>query len=117
MDPVTPRASALKVAKGFPGSVVLTQDAPGHCSLAGYSRCTRNYIRAYMSEGTMPPEDTVCEVDVLPFGPATGDVVAKDMLIEAEMHATVSTGMMMAGGGLVMDHTMGRINTDMLFQQ
>ncbi|GAB7344992.1 hypothetical protein MBLNU457_3416t1 [Dothideomycetes sp. NU457] len=117
MDPVTPRASALKMAKGFPGSVVLTQDAPGHCSLSGYSRCTREYIRTYMNEGVMPPEETVCDVDVLPFGPAAGDVVAQDVRIEAEMHAAVSTGLMMAGGGLMMGQAMGRINLNILFQQ
>lgn len=64
----------------------------------------------------MPPSNTVCEVDVLPFGPAEGEVVAQDVLVEAEMHAAVSSGMMMAGGGLMMGQAIGRINAGMLFQ-
>lgn len=65
----------------------------------------------------MPPEDTVCDVDVMPFGPTPGDVVVQDVQIEADIHASVSTGMMMAGGGLMMDQAMGRINNDIFFQQ
>jgi len=69
-----------------------------------------------MSEGSMPPKDTVCDVDVMPFGPTPGDIVAQDVQIEADMHASVSTGMMIAGGGLMMNQAMGRINTDILYQ-
>jgi len=70
-----------------------------------------------MSEGTMPPKNTVCDVDVLPFGPTPGTVVAQDIQVEADMHASVSTSMIMAGGGLMMNQGMGRINHEVLFQQ
>ncbi|PFH45078.1 hypothetical protein AMATHDRAFT_78097 [Amanita thiersii Skay4041] len=59
-DPVTPLASAKKMSKGYPGSVVLTQDSPGHASLSGPSVCTVKYVREYFLNGTLPPEGTVC---------------------------------------------------------
>ncbi|PFH49122.1 hypothetical protein AMATHDRAFT_76363 [Amanita thiersii Skay4041] len=61
-DPVTPLWAAKKMSKGYPGSVVLTQDSPGHCSIAGPSVCTINYVRDYFQKGTLPPEGTVCPV-------------------------------------------------------
>ncbi|EJD44688.1 hypothetical protein AURDEDRAFT_103901 [Auricularia subglabra TFB-10046 SS5] len=67
-DPVTPLWAAKKMSKGFTDAVVLTQNSPGHCSLAAPSLCTAKYIRAYFREGTLPPPGTVCEVegDVFP---------------------------------------------------
>ncbi|KAG9219624.1 hypothetical protein CCMSSC00406_0006054 [Pleurotus cornucopiae] len=62
-DPVTPVALAHKMAKGFPGSVVLTQDSPGHCSIAAPSSCSQRYIRDYFMHGTLPREGIVCPVD------------------------------------------------------
>lgn len=61
-DPVTPLAGAKKMSKAFPGSVVLTQDSPGHCSVSGPSVCTMKYVRAYLDDGTLPEEGTVCPV-------------------------------------------------------
>ncbi|KDQ28686.1 hypothetical protein PLEOSDRAFT_1111906 [Pleurotus ostreatus PC15] len=61
-DPVTPIAGARKMAKGFPGSVVLTQDSPGHCSIAAPSVCTIGFVRAYFANGTLPDEGVVCSV-------------------------------------------------------
>ncbi|KAJ7667054.1 hypothetical protein B0H17DRAFT_1184269, partial [Mycena rosella] len=40
-DPVTPLWSAHKMSQGFNGSVVLTQDSAGHCSISGPSICTQ----------------------------------------------------------------------------
>ncbi|EJD34356.1 hypothetical protein AURDEDRAFT_131212 [Auricularia subglabra TFB-10046 SS5] len=51
------------MSKGFTDAVVLTQNNPGHCSLAAPSLCTAKYIRPYFREGTHPPPGTVCEVD------------------------------------------------------
>ncbi|KAF9489054.1 hypothetical protein BDN71DRAFT_1456595 [Pleurotus eryngii] len=51
------------MAKGFPGSVVLTQDSPGHCSIAAPSSCSQRYIRDYFMHGTLPKEGIVCPVD------------------------------------------------------
>ncbi|KAJ6508288.1 TAP-like protein-domain-containing protein [Mycena sanguinolenta] len=62
-DPVTPLWAAKKMSRGFAGSVVLTQDSPGHCSLSGVSLCTQKYIQQYFADGTLPEPGTVCAVD------------------------------------------------------
>ncbi|KAF8990425.1 TAP-like protein-domain-containing protein [Cyathus striatus] len=62
-DPVTPLWAAKKMSRGFKSSIVLTQDSPGHCSLAAPSVCTQKYIREYFVNGTLPKEGTVCTVD------------------------------------------------------
>ncbi|KAK0191622.1 hypothetical protein F5146DRAFT_1049599, partial [Armillaria mellea] len=51
-----------KMASGFDGAVVLTQDSPGHCSVAANSPCTQGYIRDYFINGTLPGLDTVCPI-------------------------------------------------------
>ncbi|KAF4602732.1 hypothetical protein EYR40_005949 [Pleurotus pulmonarius] len=61
---VFPSSRARKMAQGFPGSVVLAQDSPGHCSIAAPSVCTAKFIRAYFMNGTLPNEGVVCPVDV-----------------------------------------------------
>ncbi|KAK0460830.1 TAP-like protein-domain-containing protein [Armillaria novae-zelandiae] len=61
-DPVAPLAAAKKMASGFDGAVVLTQDSPGHCSIAANSPCTQGYIRDYFINGTLPELDTVCPI-------------------------------------------------------
>ncbi|KAK7451804.1 hypothetical protein VKT23_012483 [Stygiomarasmius scandens] len=66
-DPVTPLASALKMSKAFPGSVVLSQDSAGHCSLSAPSPCTQSYVRSYFLNGTLPEPDTWCSVVGTPF--------------------------------------------------
>ncbi|KAJ7328497.1 TAP-like protein-domain-containing protein [Mycena albidolilacea] len=62
-DPVTPLAWAHKASAAFPGSVVLTQDTPGHMSLVAPSLCTHGALRAYFQNGTLPAAGTVCEPD------------------------------------------------------
>ncbi|KAJ8514435.1 hypothetical protein ONZ45_g8045 [Pleurotus djamor] len=61
LDPVTPirRMSSL-----FPGSVVLSQDGLGHGIMASPSNCTLQYVQAYFNNGTLPPKDTVCKVNI-----------------------------------------------------
>ncbi|KAJ7648654.1 TAP-like protein-domain-containing protein, partial [Mycena polygramma] len=82
-DPVTPLWSAKKMSQGFKGSVVLTQDSTGHCSLSGPSICTRKHIRNYFLDGTLPPPDTVCPVIAPPFP-------TDDLRTEAETQAFLS---------------------------
>ncbi|KAJ7116844.1 alpha/beta-hydrolase [Mycena crocata] len=53
-DPVTPLAWAKKASALFPGSVLLTQDSPGHMSLAAPSLCTHGHLQAYFRNGTLP---------------------------------------------------------------
>ncbi|KAL0580846.1 hypothetical protein V5O48_001138 [Marasmius crinis-equi] len=68
-DPVTPLWAAHKVSKGFPGSVVLSQDSAGHCSLSSPSVCTARIIRNYFVNGTLPKAGTWCTIDGSPFDP------------------------------------------------
>ncbi|ERF75396.1 hypothetical protein EPUS_00189 [Endocarpon pusillum Z07020] len=67
-DPVTPIRNAHKMAKNFPGSVVLQADSVGHCSLFNRpSNCTLEVIRQYFSSGALPEMGTVCPADRNPF--------------------------------------------------
>ncbi|KAK1222572.1 hypothetical protein PQX77_014564, partial [Marasmius sp. AFHP31] len=65
--PVTPLEAAKNASLPFPGSVVLTQDSPGHCSINSPSACTAKVIREYFVNGTLPKEGTVCPMDGSPF--------------------------------------------------
>ncbi|KAK4990174.1 hypothetical protein LTR50_002648 [Elasticomyces elasticus] len=110
-DPVCPLASAHKMAQGFPGSVVLTQDSPGHCSTSAFSRCSIGHIRAHFQTGALPPPGTVCGADELPFGagPDGTGVAALDAaevrLMEA--HREVGGAVHLAGGGFMRNGMLG----------
>jgi len=102
-DPVTPVESAYKASKGFPGSVVLTQNSPGHCSLNAYSFCTFIHIKQYFQTGELPAEGTVCEIDQLPFGPSPGEVevLSEEVNLQIESYESMAGHLYAAGGGLM----------------
>ncbi|KAF5361521.1 hypothetical protein D9758_006133 [Tetrapyrgos nigripes] len=62
-DPITPLAGAKKTSLSFPGSVLLTQDSPGHGSINTNSTCTHQHVAAYFVNGTLPEEGVVCSLD------------------------------------------------------
>jgi len=65
LDPMTSLVNARKVANDFPGSVVLEQNARGHCALGNLvpSPCTLRYLRSYLRDGILPEHGTVCGED------------------------------------------------------
>lgn len=61
LDPVCPIRNARRMATKYPGSIVLEQDAVGHCALAAsLGPCVKSYVRRYFNEGVLPPNNTVC---------------------------------------------------------
>lgn len=82
-DPVTPGRYARKMAEGFSGAVALMQDSGGHTSDAAFSYCTTGYIRQYFQTGELPPANTTCGVDVVPFGPLHEDMVVESVEVKA----------------------------------
>ncbi|EJD49761.1 alpha/beta-hydrolase [Auricularia subglabra TFB-10046 SS5] len=78
-DPVAPLWNAEKMSKGFTGSVVLTQNNPGHCSVSAPSLCTAGHVRAYFRDGSLPTPGTVCDVEQGVF-PADGDKMIRALV-------------------------------------
>ncbi|KAG9696321.1 hypothetical protein KCU95_g3505, partial [Aureobasidium melanogenum] len=66
-DPVTPSSNAFQMAERLKNSAVLIQDSAGHCSLAAYSECTTQHVRRYFQTGELPPPNTTCQPDEIPF--------------------------------------------------
>ncbi|TKX18773.1 hypothetical protein C1H76_9034 [Elsinoe australis] len=113
-DPVTPVWSARKMAKGFEGARVLTQDSPGHCSLSAYSPCTIKYVHEYFFEGTLPDEGTVCGVENRPWGEAQGGVMSEEVRFFSEKHGELQRALVASGGGYRFGHAVGRMDSDKL---
>ncbi|KAK4508110.1 hypothetical protein PRZ48_001848 [Zasmidium cellare] len=103
-DPVTPLRAAKKMSRGFEGSVVLTQDSPGHCTLAAASRCTTGYVRGYFQTGELPPANTTCKVDTLPFGngpDGDANIMDDETRQLSEDVASVQAALYQAGGSFM----------------
>ncbi|KAF7363044.1 AB hydrolase-1 domain-containing protein [Mycena venus] len=76
-DPVTPLSSARRTSGYFPGSALLTYDAPGHTSLTAASSCLHNHMRQYFQNGTLPEAGTVCSPDEELFPSTSGNKTVK----------------------------------------
>lgn len=72
-DPVTPLGNAVSMSREHEGSVVLTQDAPGHCSGPTHpSKCVWESIRAFFNDGELPAKGTICHVEWKPWDRRVG---------------------------------------------
>ncbi|KIW17219.1 hypothetical protein PV08_04410 [Exophiala spinifera] len=60
-DPVTPVRNAVKMSEKHEGSVLLTQDVPGHCCGTGNSgACAQGILKNFFANGTLPAPGIVC---------------------------------------------------------
>ena len=100
-DPVTPGRYAVKMAKGFEGAVALIQNSGGHCSISAPSRCTMGWVNLYFQTGILPPPGTVCEPDVLPFGPGPDEEAT---LAACDPSHAIAAAMLKSGGGYMHGH-------------
>jgi pimeloyl-ACP methyl ester carboxylesterase len=66
-DPATPLVSAYNASQEFAGSSVLVHGGNGHKLIRHPSKCTVEAIQAYMDEGVLPVNGTLCEPDVKAF--------------------------------------------------
>jgi hypothetical protein len=65
-DPATRYEGAQIVADLLPNSRLLSLNGWGHVSLF-LSQCADEAVAAYLLDGTLPPEGTVCHQDLTPF--------------------------------------------------
>ena len=70
------------MAERFNGSVVLSLEAEGHCSLSSPSLCMARHIRRYFHTGQLPEPGTSCTPNERPFLGLTdcGEPHEKDLL-------------------------------------
>lgn len=83
---VTPLKSAERMVHGFgeKNSRLLVHDGRGHCTSAEPSLCTAKAIRAYLINGTLPAEGTVCKPEPGFVFPEKGfSIQSQDPLVEA----------------------------------
>jgi pimeloyl-ACP methyl ester carboxylesterase len=62
-DPATPYEWGVQVAGELDNATLLTFDGDGHTAYTSGSRCIDQAVDAYLLEGTMPAEGTVCRAD------------------------------------------------------
>lgn len=59
-DPATPYQGAKELARTMGNAELLTWDGEGHTSYLQGSSCIDNRVDAYLVNGKLPPEDTIC---------------------------------------------------------
>jgi pimeloyl-ACP methyl ester carboxylesterase len=69
-DGVTDYAGAVNTSRLLSGSRLLSYAGWGHTAL-GRSRCVTDFTVAYLLDGTLPPEGTVCPANPSPWAPAS----------------------------------------------
>ncbi|KAJ6542151.1 Alpha/Beta hydrolase protein, partial [Mycena vulgaris] len=84
-DPVTPISMARKTSAYFPGSVLLTLDAPGHTSIAAVSACISIHMRQYFEDGILPDAGTVCNADEELFPSTSGNITVERSVQDLEL--------------------------------
>jgi hypothetical protein len=65
-DPATRYEGAQMVASLLPNSRLISLNGWGHASLF-LSQCMEQAVSDYLVNGTLPPEGTVCDQDLVPF--------------------------------------------------
>ncbi|KAJ9632284.1 hypothetical protein H2203_000688 [Taxawa tesnikishii (nom. ined.)] len=92
LDPVTPIGNARRMAPNYPGSVILQQEAEGHCSFAAPSLCTARTVRTYFQTGILPTPGTICPADAKPLVGTVEGVAGVDAVDENLMDAMRKVG-------------------------
>lgn len=62
-DPVCPLVSAKSARAAFNDSRIVEVEGYGHCSVAAPSLCLAKHARDFLYNGTLPANDTKCEVN------------------------------------------------------
>jgi pimeloyl-ACP methyl ester carboxylesterase len=83
-DPATRYEGAQTVAQLLPNSRLLSYAGWGHAIYLFGSSCVDAAVNAYLIDGTLPAEGTVCQPEIVPFPPVAPDPAAAG----AEMRRT-----------------------------
>jgi pimeloyl-ACP methyl ester carboxylesterase len=67
LDPSTPHENAVEMVDELANAHLLTVDGYGHTQLLNPSGCANDAMFAYLVDGTLPAEGTVCPQDNPPF--------------------------------------------------
>jgi pimeloyl-ACP methyl ester carboxylesterase len=62
-DPATPHEWGVLVAGQLENATLLTFDGDGHTAYTSGSSCIDDAVDAYLLDGTLPAEGTVCQAD------------------------------------------------------
>lgn len=76
-DPSTPYDNSVAMARALAHARLLTVDGYGHTALLNPSQCANNHMAAYFTNGTLPPDGTVCQQDQQPFSSSSANSSAQ----------------------------------------